>query len=69
MSTPELFPQVIKIARILGPKGLMPSPGRGTVSNDIEGMMKSLSATTKYEMDSNAIVCLRKITFIFSLDI
>lgn len=52
LATKEVFPSVIKIAKFLGPKGLMPSPARGTVSDDVEGMMKSLKATTKYEMES-----------------
>jgi large subunit ribosomal protein L1 len=29
LSTKQVFPKVIKIARILGPKGLMPSPAKG----------------------------------------
>jgi large subunit ribosomal protein L1 len=29
LSTRQMFPHVIKIARVLGPKGLMPSPAKG----------------------------------------
>lgn len=60
LSTKEMFPHVIKIAKLLGPKGLMPSPARGTVSDDIETMMASLKASTKYEMDEDGFIHLGK---------
>ncbi|KAI9207475.1 ribosomal protein L1-like protein [Polychytrium aggregatum] len=55
-ATKAMFPQVVKIAKILGPKGLMPSPAKGTVSDDIEGMMKLMNATSKFEVDSDGYV-------------
>ena len=33
LATKEIFPKVIKLARILGPKGLMPSPAKGTLAS------------------------------------
>jgi large subunit ribosomal protein L1 len=60
LSTKEMFPQVIKIAKYLGPKGLMPSPARGTVSDDIKGMMDSIMASTKFEMDGDGYIHLGK---------
>lgn len=51
----EMFPSVVKIARHLGPKGLMPSPARGTVSTDIEGMMRKLTASTRFETDETSM--------------
>ncbi len=60
LSTKEMFPHVIKIAKLLGPKGLMPSPARGTVSDDIETMMASLKASTKYSMDEDGVIHLGK---------
>ncbi|KAI8587798.1 ribosomal protein L1-like protein [Geranomyces variabilis] len=56
LSTKEMFPQVIKIARVLGPKGLMPSPAKGTVSDDIPTMMSSLRAVTKFEASSDGFI-------------
>ncbi|KAJ3007982.1 hypothetical protein HKX48_008829 [Thoreauomyces humboldtii] len=56
LATKEMFPQVIKIARILGPKGLMPSPAKGTVSDDIPAMLNSLRATTKFEVDPDGYI-------------
>ncbi|KAJ1341824.1 hypothetical protein BSLG_003597 [Batrachochytrium salamandrivorans] len=47
LSTKDMFPKVIKIARKLGPKGLMPSPAKGTVSDDISEMMTSLQGKYK----------------------
>ncbi|KAI9366913.1 ribosomal protein L1-like protein [Zopfochytrium polystomum] len=58
LSTKELFPQVVKIARILGPKGLMPSPSKGTVSDDIKQMMAALRATSKFEIDADGYISL-----------
>ncbi|KAI8821810.1 ribosomal protein L1-like protein [Fimicolochytrium jonesii] len=56
LSTKEMFPAVIEIARILGPKGLMPSPAKGTVSDDISSMMSSLRAVTKFEVDPDGFI-------------
>ncbi|KAJ3049607.1 hypothetical protein HK097_009426 [Rhizophlyctis rosea] len=56
LSTREMFPQVVKIARVLGPKGLMPSPAKGTVSDDLPAMMANLQATSKFEVDQHGYV-------------
>lgn len=58
LATKSMFPQVIKIAKYLGPKGLMPSPAKGTVSDSIADMMASVKSLTKFEMDSNRLVTL-----------
>ena len=42
--TPDLMPEIGKLGKILGPKGLMPNPKAGTVTNDIAKSVKELKA-------------------------
>jgi large subunit ribosomal protein L1 len=44
VATPDVMSEVGKLGKILGTKGLMPSPKTGTVTFDVAGAVKSLKA-------------------------
>ena len=57
ISTPAYMPKLGKYARMLGPKGLMPNPKAGTVTNDIEKAVKEAKAgKVEYRVDKQSIV-------------
>ena len=57
IATPDAMKEVRKIARILGPRGLMPNPKTGTVTNDIADAVTQFKAgRVEFRMDRNANV-------------
>ena len=42
--TPDLMAELGKLGKVLGPKGLMPNPKSGTVTNDVAQAIKELKA-------------------------
>ena len=42
IATPAMMPKMGKLGKILGPKGLMPNPKLGTITNDIKKTVKDL---------------------------
>ena len=57
ITSPDMMGQMGRVARILGPKGLMPSPKSGTVTPDIERAIRETKAgKVEYRVDKTAIV-------------
>ena len=55
IATTEAMKQVRTLARVLGPKGLMPNPKSGTVTDDIAAGIKAVKAgRVEFKMDKTA---------------
>ncbi len=54
IATPDVMPKIIKLGKVLGPKGLMPNPKNGTVTTDIEtAVSKFKSGTLSFKMNQD----------------
>ena len=57
IATPDMMPALGKIGKLLGPKGLMPNPKVGTVTNDIAKAVSEVKkGRIEYRTDSYGIV-------------
>ena len=57
VATPEMMPVVAKVAKILGPKGLMPSPKTGTVTpKPVPVVLAEKKGRAGFRTDKNGIV-------------
>ena len=66
ISTPAMMPKIGKLGKILGPKGLMPNPKLGTVSNNLASSVKSIKSgqiEIKSDKDGNLSASIGKKSF------
>lgn len=57
VATPDMMPLVGRVARVLGPRGLMPSPKAGTVTANVAQVVKELKAgKISFRVDKGANV-------------
>ena len=66
IATPEMMPKMAGVAKILGPKGLMPNPKTGTVGTDVKKMIDELrkgKITFKNDDTGNVHQMVGKVSF------
>ena len=66
VATPAMMPKMGKLGKILGPKGLMPNPKLGTVTNNVKSIVKALKSgqiEIKNDKDGNVGASIGKKSF------
>ena len=66
IATPDMMAQVGRVARVLGPKGLMPNPKTGTVTMDVTKAVsdaKGGQVTYRTDRDGNVAVPVGRVSF------
>ena len=66
IATPAMMSKMGKLGKILGPKGLMPNPKLGTVTNNVQSTVKALKTgqvEIKNDKDGNVGISIGKKSF------
>jgi len=69
VATPDMMRHLSRVGRVLGPRGLMPNPKSGTVTQDVQSAVKDIkSGRVEFRVDKTSIIHAPVGKISFSLD-